>query len=53
VELLKVRNGSTGNWKMEWVGGKFVQVHENMVKKALLPHELKAREVALYRMAAG
>jgi len=53
VELLKVRNGSTGNWKMEWVGGKFVQVHENMAKKALLPHELKAREVALYRMAAG
>ena len=42
VELLKVRNGSTGNWKMEWSGGKFIPVHENMVKKTLSLYELKA-----------
>jgi protein ImuA len=40
VELLKVRNGSPGNWKMEWSGGKFTQVQKNIAKKILASHEL-------------
>ncbi len=41
VELLKVRNGNPGSWKMEWSGGRFSQVPE-FVEAALLPESLKA-----------
>ncbi|MBV8390128.1 MAG: Error-prone repair protein ImuA [Mucilaginibacter sp.] len=30
VELLKVRNGNPGVWKMEWNGGRFVPVDEKV-----------------------
>ncbi len=30
VDLLRVRNGSTGSWKLEWVDGRFVQVDEKI-----------------------
>ncbi|MDB5117014.1 MAG: Protein ImuA [Mucilaginibacter sp.] len=31
VELLKVRNGNTGNFKLEWAAGKFVPVVEKEI----------------------
>jgi protein ImuA len=42
IELLKVRNGSPGNWKMEWSAGRFIQVQENIVEKVLPLHERMA-----------
>jgi len=30
VELLKVRNGRTGSWKVEWAAGQFALVHEQL-----------------------
>ncbi|MGN8069347.1 ImuA family protein [Mucilaginibacter sp. SG564] len=31
VELLKVRNGQTGSWVLEWKNGRFNTIEENMV----------------------
>ena len=42
IELLKVRNGNPGSWKMEWIDGRFIQVHENVVEEILLLPERKA-----------
>jgi protein ImuA len=39
VELLKVRNGNPGVWKMEWSGGRFVPVAENVVEN--ITHETR------------
>ncbi len=41
VELLKVRNGNPGSWKMEWSGGRFNQVPEP-AEVSLLQESLKA-----------
>jgi len=30
TELLKVRNGSTGNWKVEWAANQFRNIEENI-----------------------
>ncbi|HVV54105.1 MAG TPA: hypothetical protein VHC47_02200 [Mucilaginibacter sp.] len=30
VDLLKVRNGSPGNWQLEWAEGRFVQVEKEI-----------------------
>jgi len=30
VELLKVRNGKTGNWKVEWCANQFQNIEENI-----------------------
>jgi protein ImuA len=38
VELLKVRNGNPGKWKMEWSAGQFTTIVEPAVEKAL-PHQ--------------
>jgi protein ImuA len=35
VELLKVRNGTPGSWKMEWSAGRFVHIEENVVEEIL------------------
>jgi protein ImuA len=35
VDLLRVRNGSPGSWKMEWVDGCFVPVDEKMERMSL------------------
>ena len=37
VELLKVRHGSPGSWKMEWAAGAFAPVIENKIKEISLP----------------
>ena len=42
VELLKVRNGLTGTWKMEWSADRFNLVTENIAETVPLPKELKA-----------
>lgn len=35
VDLLRVRNGSPGSWKMEWVDGRFLSVDEKMERMSL------------------
>jgi len=35
IELLKVRNGNPGSWKMEWSAGRFVPVEENIGERGL------------------
>jgi protein ImuA len=35
VELLRVRNGSPGNWKLEWVDGNFVPIEESVEEMSL------------------
>jgi len=40
VELLKVRNGNPGSWKLEWVDGRFVVIGEKIAANEL--HERKA-----------
>jgi protein ImuA len=35
VDLLKVRNGVPGSWKMEWSAGRFRQVSEQTLQKEL------------------
>ena len=35
VELLKVRNGAAGNWKIEWVVDHFQNIEENIFSIAL------------------
>jgi protein ImuA len=42
VELLKVRNGHTGAWKMEWSADRFNLLAENMAEAVLPLHERKA-----------
>jgi protein ImuA len=32
VELLKVRNGSPGLWKMEWAAGQFVAIEDDIIE---------------------
>ncbi|WP_411272866.1 ImuA family protein [Daejeonella sp.] len=41
VELLKVRNGNPGNWKVEWSAGRFKPVTE-MTEAFIRPESLKA-----------
>jgi protein ImuA len=40
VELLKVRNGNPGSWKMEWAQGRFEQVAERS-EVSFIPETLK------------
>jgi protein ImuA len=40
VELIKVRNGNPGSWKLEWVGDRFVIIKEKIAANEL--HERKA-----------
>ena len=40
VELLKVRNGNPGSWKLEWMDGHFVPLTEKITVNEL--HERKA-----------
>jgi protein ImuA len=35
VDLLRVRNGIPGSWKLEWAGGHFIPVEENMEEAIL------------------
>jgi len=35
VELLKVRNGSPGHWKMEWIAGQFSTITEPVAEEML------------------
>jgi protein ImuA len=35
VDLLRVRNGNPGSWKLEWVAGCFVPVEEKMERMSL------------------
>lgn len=42
VELLKVRNGRPGVWKMEWVEGKYVVIQGNMAAATIQEQQLKA-----------
>jgi protein ImuA len=35
VELLKVRNGYPGSWKIEWAGGRFVAIEETIAVNEL------------------
>jgi protein ImuA len=35
VDLLRVRNGSPGSWKLEWAGGRFVSVDEKIEESSL------------------
>jgi len=40
VELLKVRNGKPGSWKVEWSAGRFALIAENTIKVSL-PKEIR------------
>ncbi|MHB1177598.1 MAG: ImuA family protein [Daejeonella sp.] len=42
VELLKVRNGNPGKWKVEWSKGRFIPVSENRAEAGLSLKSLKA-----------
>ncbi|HVG12379.1 MAG TPA: hypothetical protein VM843_05205 [Flavisolibacter sp.] len=42
VDLLKVRNGTPGSWKMEWAAGSFRKVHEAPIA---LPHRIHKKIV--------
>ncbi len=42
VELLKVRNGNPGSWKMEWSAGRFMEVRENVGEEVLVLEERMA-----------
>lgn len=42
VDLLRVRNGTPGSWKLEWADGHFVAIDEKEETNELLLHELKA-----------
>jgi protein ImuA len=42
VELLKVRNGRPGAWKMEWVDGKCVVIPGNAIPAIIQEQQLKA-----------
>lgn len=42
IELLRVRNGSPGSWKLEWADGGFVAIEEKNNTSELLLHERKA-----------
>ena len=35
VDLLRVRNGSPGSWKLEWVDGRFTPIHETITANEL------------------
>lgn len=35
VELLKVRNGNPGNWKLEWADGRFIIIEEEITTNEL------------------
>lgn len=32
VELLRMRNGKTGNWEVQWIDGKFASIQEASIK---------------------
>ena len=36
VDLLKVRNGNPGSWKLEWVDGSFVVIDEKVIANEVL-----------------
>jgi protein ImuA len=42
VELLKVRNGNPGSWKMEWSGGRFNSIYDAVTEGDLQKQILKA-----------
>lgn len=42
VELIKVRNGNPGSWKVEWLAGRFIPVLKEHSKAALPLKSLKA-----------
>lgn len=42
VELLKVRNGNPGNWKMEWSAGRFNPIDDAVTEAVLQKQRLKA-----------
>lgn len=33
IELLKVRNGNPGSWKMEWAAGRFIAITETILEE--------------------
>jgi protein ImuA len=41
VELLKVRHGSPGSWKIEWAAGAFAIISENMTEEVSLAFQSK------------
>ncbi len=43
VELLRIRNGRTGMWEVDWRGGRFVSVRENMAMNVLSRHASAAK----------
>jgi len=48
ADLLRVRNGSPGSWKLEWVGGHFVPVEEKLMVEenfASAGKEIKIRKL--------
>jgi len=42
IELLKVRNGRNGVWKMEWSEGRYTVLQEPSTSRNVQPHQLKA-----------
>ncbi|WP_261387496.1 ImuA family protein [Chitinophaga pinensis] len=42
IELLKVRNGRNGVWKMEWSEGRYTILQEPSSNKNVPVHQLKA-----------
>jgi protein ImuA len=53
VELLRVRNGSPGNWNLEWIDGCFVPVEEKVgiTKERFVPGEETATGLRKIRIA--
>lgn len=49
ADLLRVRNGTPGTWKLEWAGGQFVPVEECMFEtgRHLVPVEGYGEEIML------
>jgi protein ImuA len=35
IELLRMRNGKTGSWNIQWVNGGFEQVHEQALAESM------------------
>lgn len=52
VDLLRVRNGSPGSWKLEWVEGRFIPGEEKpgTVEKYFAPAEEKAEIIGLNKI---
>jgi len=36
VDLLRVRNGNPGSWKLEWAAGRFIPIHEKQEDRNVL-----------------